>query len=456
MLRLAAGLALALALCAPASAATIEVDGSRLEVLVPGTADSGRTGGQVRTLPDGGVMVSLHGQIPSSAVTIGPGCASTPPANAPALVLPGYAQQSASYAATCSMAGVQMVEARLNNITGPQGWGSATVGLPVVLTAVGNTAPFAASGDVVVTGAGGDTITLTDDPDSVDPGTAPLSKDESNPFSATANTVRTGGGADKVDLSRATGRDVIQGGNGIDGVSYATRFGSVGAPGSPGVVVTLNGTADDGVSGELDNIAVDVENLTGTRLEDRLEGDGDGNRIEGLEGVDTLRGFAGPDVIVSREPGALADTGTRDSVTCGLSNPGLELPDGTTTTGPRDTLLSDLADPRPIDCEDITQMAVDEQAAVRVAKAGRLSGRVLAVVLACPKAAKRRCAGTLRHTGAATRYAVASGRRETVRVRVSKAAARAAARKALLARLESLEKGNEGDVTRLAYVRMRA
>ena len=158
------------------------------------------------------------------------------------------------------------------------------------------------------------------------------------------------------------GRDAVTGGTGTDLVSYAGRF-TIGAPGSAGVHLTLDGQANDGdpnidqldstALGEGDNIGTDVEDLTGTKREDRLIGNGLQNVLFGDEGVDTLTGGSGEDTVIAREP-AVAGSGTPDVISCGSPSP-LRTTTSTfgviTTLSGSDKLEADLADPKPADCE---------------------------------------------------------------------------------------------------------
>ncbi|SNY52511.1 Hemolysin-type calcium-binding repeat-containing protein [Paractinoplanes atraurantiacus] len=90
-------------------------------------------------------------------------------------------------------------------------------------------------------------------------------------------------------LAVADGRDVFSGGVGNDTTSYANRGARV--------VVTLNGAANDGAPGELDNNLADVENINGGRGNDLLVGNAVANRINGNLGNDTLNGLAGNDTL---------------------------------------------------------------------------------------------------------------------------------------------------------------
>jgi hypothetical protein len=127
-----------------------------------------------------------------------------------------------------------------------------------------------------------------------------------------------------------------------------------------------------------------------------------------------------------------------------------------------DTLETDLADPRPADCEVFVEMAVDEPAPIRFPRSARRTGRrALLVRLTCPRAARRRCRGRLRLAGRrrsgsrAARFAIRSGGRRTVRLRLSRAAAAAAAQRRVVARIVSTETGLSGPITRVALLRVR-
>jgi Ca2+-binding RTX toxin-like protein len=95
-------------------------------------------------------------------------------------------------------------------------------------------------------------------------------------------------GADGNDtFDGGAGRDVMNGGAGVDRALYSSR--------TTAVTVDLDGVADDGVGGELDNVQADVEDLTGGSGNDALTGDADANSILGGGGNDVLDGRAGND-----------------------------------------------------------------------------------------------------------------------------------------------------------------
>jgi Ca2+-binding RTX toxin-like protein len=105
----------------------------------------------------------------------------------------------------------------------------------------------------------------------------------------------TGGGGNDV-LWDAAGADVFLGGAGLDTADFSRRFF--------GVHVTVDGLANDGSSGEGDNVDTDVERLVGTDQSDWFEGGpgpqvligaGDDDIIEGGDGADVLRGGVGED-----------------------------------------------------------------------------------------------------------------------------------------------------------------
>jgi Ca2+-binding RTX toxin-like protein len=113
------------------------------------------------------------------------------------------------------------------------------------------------------------------------------------------------------------------------------------------VRVTIDGTRDDGESGE-DLVAVDMENVRGGAANDTLEGSASANRIEGGAGHDVvdggagrddLRGGDGDDVVRARGDGP--DTfacggGTDLAVLDGLDSPADAPPERCERTEPPD------------------------------------------------------------------------------------------------------------------------
>lgn len=87
----------------------------------------------------------------------------------------------------------------------------------------------------------------------------------------------------------SAGSDVLSGGPGWERISYEL----VGAP----VSLTLDGVANDGPSGEGDDIASDVEQLEGGSGDDTLVGDDGPNRLDGSLGNDRLEGRGGNDFL---------------------------------------------------------------------------------------------------------------------------------------------------------------
>jgi Ca2+-binding RTX toxin-like protein len=145
-----------------------------------------------------------------------------------------------------------------------------------------------------------------------------------------ANTIDGGPGADVLNgddgadlfLERkfATGADVYNGGLGQDLVSYGPRLG--------GVNVSLNGIADDGAPGELDNVGADVEDVSGGSGADTLVGNAGENVLFGNDGVDHLSGlgsgddlFGGAGIDTFLAGGGIdfvsAQDGSAESVNCG-------------------------------------------------------------------------------------------------------------------------------------------
>jgi serralysin len=109
-----------------------------------------------------------------------------------------------------------------------------------------------------------------------------------------ADTLNGGAGDDR--LFGHQGPDVLNGEAGIDIASYADK--------PAGVVVTIDGVANDGVADDdpiagtqPENDNVSTENVIGTQTNDTLTGDAGPNALSGGEGTDTLNGQGGNDVL---------------------------------------------------------------------------------------------------------------------------------------------------------------
>jgi Ca2+-binding RTX toxin-like protein len=108
--------------------------------------------------------------------------------------------------------------------------------------------------------------------------------------SAGIDTVAGGGGGDSID--GGVGADTMDGGAGIDTVTYARAT----AP----VSVSLNGTADDGMAGEGDDVASTIENAIGSKYGDTFVGNAFANLFDGKDGNDQLSGADGDDLLYGR------------------------------------------------------------------------------------------------------------------------------------------------------------
>lgn len=124
--------------------------------------------------------------------------------------------------------------------------------------------------------------------------------------------VLAGGGGDDL-LDGRGGADRLEGGDGTDTADYATRRG--------GVTADADNRADDGQSGEADDVRSDVERLVGGGGDDRLSGTdapnvligGDGNdTLTGGRGDDDLQGGPGRDVAKGEDDADVLDLGPGD------------------------------------------------------------------------------------------------------------------------------------------------
>lgn len=159
------------------------------------------------------------------------------------------------------------------------------------------------------------------------------------------DTVDMGGGHDNV--IPGLGDDVLSGGSGTDNVGYNERQEDVN--------VSIDGAANDGISGEHDNVGTDFENvqtgsgndtIIGTAGPEYLAGNAGNDTIRGNGGIDYLIGVQGDDTLDGRDgvaddyfwcydgnDVALADVGDNTDSTCEAVN---YAPDTTIAGGPTD------------------------------------------------------------------------------------------------------------------------
>ncbi len=95
------------------------------------------------------------------------------------------------------------------------------------------------------------------------------------------------GEADNDVLDGGEGADVLDCGDGNDTVQYQGRTSAL--------VITLDGTANDGASGENDRIGTSCENVEAWNGADRVVGSSGANKLSGRDGNDTLKGGGGND-----------------------------------------------------------------------------------------------------------------------------------------------------------------
>lgn len=118
-----------------------------------------------------------------------------------------------------------------------------------------------------------------------------------------ADQLRGGAGDDRFDEGDTPSvGDVFTGGEGFDTVDYRARTGSL--------TITMGSGADDGESGESDNLTADIEScigglgddtMTGSAQPDDLNGGPGSDTLYGGDGNDTLSGDAGDDTLSGQE-----------------------------------------------------------------------------------------------------------------------------------------------------------
>jgi Ca2+-binding RTX toxin-like protein len=175
-------------------------------------------------------------------------------------------------------------------------------GDPTITCPVGGTPPcFSTSNDQLIGERGNDILRGRNGADTLNPGTG-LS------------------GTDLV-LGPFTDADTLDGGTGIDTVSYSTRTADV--------TVTIGAGANDGVAGEGDNVFAGVEKVTGGSGDDTITGDVSAETLTGGAGDDTLNGAGGNDVISGQGGNDIITGGPgKDNVSGGPGNDIFHTQDG--------------------------------------------------------------------------------------------------------------------------------
>ena len=216
--------------------------------------------------------------------------------------------------------------------------------------------------------------------------------------------------------------DVYSGGPGADRVNYQSASGPV--------TVTLDGVANDGVTGENDNVSADIEDLVGTNFADTLTGNAANNQFDGGTGNDILNGAGGSDGLVGGRG--------EDTLTGGSGVDALDGGDGADRLLGRDSSSDDVScggsvDVALIDARDIPRACETTSSGVVIStKNARANAGRIAVVLSCPAGEATSCRGSLRLVRGAQlgvrSFTIPAGGRVTVRVPLNAAGRRALAR----------------------------
>ena len=106
---------------------------------------------------------------------------------------------------------------------------------------------------------------------------------------AVGNQLYGAAGNDLIYVGPGTASDRVDGGAGIDGVSYAYA--------GSGVNVNLGLTTAQATGGSGSDTIINIENLYGSAYEDTLKGNGSGNQLYGAAGNDMLNGMGGNDTL---------------------------------------------------------------------------------------------------------------------------------------------------------------
>jgi uncharacterized repeat protein (TIGR01451 family) len=145
------------------------------------------------------------------------------------------------------------------------------------------------------------------------------------------------------------GADSFSGGDGFDAVDYSSRSGAVS--------VSLDGLANDGASGESDNVGTGMEDAFGGSGDDHFSGNDASNFFAGGAGADLLEGAGGDDFLLG-ESGADSLIGGPgfDTLDGGDDNDSIQSRDGVEDDvfcgAGTDGVVADLSD-STFDCETV-------------------------------------------------------------------------------------------------------
>lgn len=264
--------------------------------------------------------------------------------------------------------------------------------------------------DQLTGGAGDDTLAGGDGDDSLSGG-------------AGRDSVQGGGGDDTIpDAGADVDPDSYGGGAGTDLLDYSDA--------AVGVTVTLDGVANDGVPGEADNAATDIEDVTGTTKADTISGSAAANELNGSSGDDTLSGGGGSDGLNGARGNDTLDGGSGIDALAG--GPGSD------TLRARDISADDVScgggvDSALLDASDVPRACETASRGVGVATtSARIASGAVTLRLVCPAIEAVRCAGTLTLRSGTTRvggrsFSIASGTAANVRVALNARGRRARA-----------------------------
>lgn len=140
-----------------------------------------------------------------------------------------------------------------------------------------------AGNDILIGGAGNDALDGGAGNDTVN------GEQGNDVLTGDAGNDSLSGGAGNDTLQGETGADLFEGGAGKDTVTYTEKTADLS--------IDIDSKADDGISGEKDNIKNDVEDIIGGSGNDNITGSSSANTISGGSGSDTISSGSGNDTI---------------------------------------------------------------------------------------------------------------------------------------------------------------